>query len=91
MRIRTFTNCDLCVGGKKVRQNIKVDLDTGKIIEGSSDQVDSETVNFGGKTVAPGYLELQSNVGDAQNAAWRSSLGRADKYHSELTVLYRGF
>jgi N-acetylglucosamine-6-phosphate deacetylase len=59
-RIKTFTNCRLCVAGKIIDHDLQVDIDTAKFVDDPDDQV--EIVDLNGKTIAPGYLELQSNV-----------------------------
>lgn len=59
--IKTFSNCKLCIAGKIVEDEIHVDLDTGRFIDACTDQADI-IIDLDGKTIAPGYLELQSNV-----------------------------
>jgi hypothetical protein len=60
--IKTFSNCKLCIAGKIVEDEIHVDSDTGRFVDASNNQRD--IIDLYGKTVAPGYLELQSNVGE---------------------------
>jgi N-acetylglucosamine-6-phosphate deacetylase len=59
-RTTTFTNCQLCIAGKLVQRDLVVSNDTGKIL-GDASSADGETVDLGGATVAPGFIELQTN------------------------------
>lgn len=45
-----------------VEDEIHVDPETGTFIDASNDE--SDILDLDGKAVAPGYLELQSNVSD---------------------------
>lgn len=63
-RTKTFSNCKLCIAGKSVEGELHVDLDTGNFTNASNNRPEPDVVNLGGKTIAPGYLELQSNVSD---------------------------
>ena len=60
-RTRTLTNCKLCICGRFVEDDIHLDAETGRFID-SCDGSQSEVVDLDGETIAPGYLELQSNV-----------------------------
>lgn len=46
-----------------VEDEIHVDLETGTFIDASSND-EPDILDLDGKIVAPGYLELQSNVSD---------------------------
>lgn len=59
--IKTFSNCKLCIAGKIVEDEMHVDPDTGRFIDACNDQADI-IIDLDGRTIAPGYLELQSNV-----------------------------
>lgn len=80
--IKTFSNCKLCIAGKIVEDEIHVDPDTGRFVDAPDNQRD--IIDLDGKTVAPGYLELQSNVSEESQGhrVWtdRGMMSVADCY-----------
>ena len=59
-RTTTFTNCKFCIAGKLVEDDIHVNLETGRFIDASNNE--PNIIDLEGRTIAPGFLELQSNV-----------------------------
>ena len=78
-KTKTFTNCKLCIAGTIVEGEIHVDPATGRFIDASDDpdhDRQAEIIDLAGKTIAPGYLELQTNVSDSSSRSGRSGLTR---------------
>ncbi len=62
-KFRSFTNCKLCIGGKFVEEELHVNPETGRFIDNpNSSSSTVAIVDLQGQTIAPGYLELQTNV-----------------------------